>query len=63
MFRFLLGVVTGFVAKKYYDENKEEVNQKIKKVINIIDTYSMDDKKIVVNGDIYSQKEQKNKEK
>ena len=60
MFRF---VVTGFVAKKYYDENKEEVNQKIKKVINIIDTHSMDDKKIVVNGDIYSQKEQKNKEK
>lgn len=33
MLRFLLGVVAGFAAKKYYDENKEQVDKKFKKIV------------------------------
>ena len=45
MFRFLLGVVTGFVAKKYYDE-KDDINQTFDNKISTIDEWL--DKKFVV---------------
>ena len=37
MLRFLLGVVAGFAAKKYYDENKEQVDKKFKKIVEIVE--------------------------
>ncbi|HRN00644.1 MAG TPA: hypothetical protein PKY07_07390, partial [Aliarcobacter cryaerophilus] len=53
MLRFLLGVVAGFAAKKYYDENKEQVDKKFKKIVEIVDNDSVknSDKKCCENSD------------
>lgn len=44
MLRFFLGVIAGFAAKKYYDENKEQVDEKLKKIVEIVEPNS-DNKK------------------
>ena len=53
MLRFSLGVVAGFAAKKYYDENKEQVDKKFKKIVEIVDNDSVknSDKKCCTNSD------------
>ena len=40
MFRFFLGVIAGFDAKKYYDENKEHVDVKLKNIVEMVNTSS-----------------------
>ncbi len=40
MFRFFLGVIAGFAAKKYYDENKEHVDVKLKNIVERVNTSS-----------------------
>ena len=40
MLRFFLGVIAGFAAKKYYDENKMQVDEKLKKLIEPININS-----------------------
>ena len=38
MFRFFLGVIAGFSAKKYYDENKDQVDGKLKNIVEMVNT-------------------------
>lgn len=64
MVRFMFGVITGFVAKKYYDENKEQVDKNLKRIIKWIDIddishYEEFEKKVGSDGKPYSEKEVK----